>query len=239
MKKNFKLTLICFSMCSLFAFTGLKAQDVITEEFYVDEIRESPIRFHDFSDFYVSFLTMEANNEIGKDLGADMPKHGIGLGWRTVVPLGTDYFTMNCNFGYSFGFRTYTKNFADLSSQRTLTHSAFVDLGFGGQVFFTRNHRNGMGIFAGFGYDYGELHLSKAAKGHAMVLDSKVMQHAFYVPVGVKFFFGKVSLSATYRFRAFDIDMTVESCNSENSTAIKEGRTLNMFPLEIGLGFNF
>ena len=37
-------------MCSLFAFTGLKAQDVITEEFYVDEIRESPIRFHDFSD---------------------------------------------------------------------------------------------------------------------------------------------------------------------------------------------
>ena len=54
MKKNSKLTLICFSMCSLFAFTGLKAQDVITEEFYVDEIRESPIRFHDFSDFYIS-----------------------------------------------------------------------------------------------------------------------------------------------------------------------------------------
>ena len=233
MKKHAKLALICFSMCSLFAFSGLKAQEVIEEEFYVDDLIDaSSKKSNSFMEVYYSYSTMDFNFDlIANDLGALTPQHGIGIGMRAIIPLGTDYFTMNYNVGYTFGLREYSNNYSDFTRNRTLSHTGFVDLGFGGQVFFTKNHKNGIGLSAGFGYDYSELHLSKAPAGYAMVLDSKVMQHAFYVPVGLKFFFGDISLSATYRFRAFDIDMTVESCNSENSTVIKEGRTLEMFPL--------
>ena len=48
MKRNAKLALICFSMCSLFAFTEAKAQvekvavqEVITDTFYVEDILET------------------------------------------------------------------------------------------------------------------------------------------------------------------------------------------------------
>lgn len=239
MKRNAKLALICFSVCSLFAFTEAKAQEEVEEVAVEEVIVEEKESFDEFMEIYYSYSTMEANRRIGGDLDARMPQHGIGVGMRMMLPLQTDYFTVGYTVGYTYGLREYTLSLDKSSKSRTFTQSAFIDLNLGGQIFFSKNHKNGVNIFAGFGYDYGELQLSKAPAGYAMVLDSKVMQHAFYVPVGVKFFFGKVSLSATYRFRAFDIDMTVESCNSENSTAIKEGRTLNMFPLEIGLGFNF
>lgn len=240
MKTRTKLALICFSMCSLFAFSGLKAQEVIEEEFYVDDLIDaSSKKSNSFMEVYYSYSTMEANRRIGGDLDARMPQHGIGVGMRMMLPLQTDYFTVGYTFGYTYGLREYTLSLDKSLKSRTFTQSAFIDLNLGGQIFFSKNHKNGVNIFAGFGYDYGELQLSKAPAGYAMVLDSKVMQHAFYVPVGLKFFFGDISLSATYRFRAFDIDMTVESRNPENFSPIKDGRTLEMFPLEIGLGVKF
>lgn len=241
MKKNAKLALICFSMCSLFAFTEAKAQEVITEEVYVEEAAvEEKESFDDFWEIYYSYSTMDFNFDlIANDLGALTPQHGIGIGMRAIIPLGTDYFTMNYNVGYTFGLREYSNNYSDFTRNRTLSHTGFVDLGFGGQVFFTKNHKNGIGLSAGFGYDYSELHLSKAPAGYAMVLDSKVMQHAFYVPVGLRLFFGDFSLSGTLRFPVFDIDMTIESRNPENFSPIKEDRTLYMLPLEIGIGFKF
>jgi hypothetical protein len=240
MKRNAKLALICFSMCSLFAFTEAKAQEVITEEVYVEQAVEEKESFDDFWEIYYSYSTMDFNFDlIANDLGALTPQHGIGIGMRAIIPLGTDYFTMNYNVGYTFGLREYSNNYSDLTRNRTLSHTGFVDLGFGGQVFFTKNHKNGIGLSAGFGYDYSELHLSKAPAGYAMVLDSKVMQHAFYVPVGLRLFFGDFSLSGTLRFPVFDIDMTIESRNPQNFSPIKEDRTLYMLPLEIGIGFKF
>jgi hypothetical protein len=240
MKRNAKLALICFSMCSLFAFTEAKAQEVITEEVYVEQAVEEKESFDDFWEIYYSYSTMDFNFDlIANDLGALTPQHGIGIGMRAIIPLGTDYFTMNYNVGYTFGLREYSNNYSDFTRNRTLSHTGFVDLGFGGQVFFTKNHKNGIGLSAGFGYDYSELHLSKAPAGYAMVLDSKVMQHAFYVPVGLRLFFGDFSLSGTLRFPVFDIDMTIESRNPQNSSPIKEDRTLYMLPLEIGIGFKF
>ncbi len=241
MKRNAKLALICFSMCSLFAFTEAKAQEVITEEVYVEEAAvEEKESFDDFWEIYYSYSTMDFNYDlIANDLGATTPQHGIGIGMRAILPLGTDYFTMNYNFGYTFGLRQYSDNILEGTRNRTLSHTMFVDLGFGGQVFFTKNHKNGIGLSAGFGYDYSELQLSKASVGYAMVLDSKVMQHAFYVPVGLRLFFGDFSLSGTLRFPVFDIDMTIESRNPENLSPIKEDRTLYMLPLEIGIGFKF
>lgn len=240
MKKHAKLALICFSMCSLFAFTEAKAQEVITEEVYVEQAVEEKESFDDFWEVYYSYSTMDFNYDlIANDLGALTPQHGIGIGMRAIIPLGTDYFTMNYNFGYTFGLRQYSNNYSDFTRNRTLSHTMFVDLGFGGQVFFTKNHKNGIGLSAGFGYDYSELHLSKAPAGYAMVLDSKVMQHAFYVPVGLRLFFGDFLLSGTLRFPVFDIDMTIESRNPENFSPIKEDRTLYMLPLEIGIGFKF
>jgi hypothetical protein len=260
MKRNAKLALICFSMCSLFAFTEAKAQvekvavqEVITDTFYVEdllEVVEEPAveevvveekeSFDDFWEIYYSYSTMDFNYDlIANDLGATTPQHGIGIGMRAILPLGTDYFTMNYNFGYTFGIRQYSDDYLEGTRSRTLSHTGFVDLGFGGQVFFTKNHKNGIGLSAGFGYDYSELHLSKAPQGYAMVLDSKVIQHAFYVPVGLRLFFGDFSLSGILRFPAFDIDMTIESRNPENISPIKDGRTLYMLPLEISLGFKF
>ena len=240
MKKHAKLALICFSMCSLFAFTEAKAQEVITEEVYVEQAVEEKESFDDFMEIYYSYSTMDFNFDlIANDLGALTPQHGIGIGMRAIIPLGTDYFTMNYNVGYTFGLRQYSNNYSDFTTNRTLSHTMFVDLGFGGQVFFTKNHKNGIGLSAGFGYDYSELHLSKAPAGYAMVLDSKVMQHAFYVPVGLRLFFGDFSLSGTLRFPVFDIDMTIESRNPQNFSPIKEDRTLYMLPLEIGIGFKF
>lgn len=255
MKKNAKLALICFSMCSLFAFTEAKAQveevavqEIITDTFYVEDLLEGVEEvaveekesFDDFWEIYYSYSTMDFNYDlIANDLGATTPQHGIGIGMRAILPLGTDYFTMNYNFGYTFGIRQYSDNIHEGTRSRTLSHTGFVDLGFGGQVFFTKNHKNGIGLSAGFGYDYSELHLSKAPAGYAMVLDSKVMQHAFYVPVGLRLFFGDFSLSGTLRFPVFDIDMTIESRNPENFSPIKEDRTLYMLPLEIGIGFKF
>lgn len=241
MKKHAKLALICFSMCSLFAFTEAKAQEVITEEVYVEQAVEEKESFDDFWEIYYSYSTMDFNYDlIANDLGATTPQHGIGIGMRAILPLGTDYFTMNYNFGYTFGLRQYSDNYSEMTRNRTLSHTLYVDLGFGGQVFFTKNHKNGIGLSAGFGYDYSELQLSKAPAGYAMVLDSKVMQHAFYVPVGLRLFFGDFSLSGTLRFPVFDIDnMTIESRNPENFSPIKEDRTLYMLPLEIGIGFKF
>ena len=260
MKKNAKLALICFSMCSLFAFTEAKAQvekvavqEVITDTFYVEDLLEGVEEvaveevvveekesFDDFWEIYYSYSTMDFNYDlIANDLGATTPQHGIGIGMRAILPLGTDYFTMNYNFGYTFGIRQYSDNIHEGTRSRTLSHTGFVDLGFGGQVFFTKNHKNGIGLSAGFGYDYSELHLSKAPQGYAMVLDSKVIQHAFYVPVGLRLFFGDFSLSGILRFPAFDIDMTIESRNPKNISPIKDGRTLYMLPLEISLGFKF
>jgi hypothetical protein len=247
-------------MCSLFAFTEAKAQvekvavqEVITDTFYVEdllEVVEEPAveevvveekeSFDDFWEIYYSYSTMDFNYDlIANDLGATTPQHGIGIGMRAILPLGTDYFTMNYNFGYTFGIRQYSDDYLEGTRSRTLSHTGFVDLGFGGQVFFTKNHKNGIGLSAGFGYDYSELHLSKAPQGYAMVLDSKVIQHAFYVPVGLRLFFGDFSLSGILRFPAFDIDMTIESRNPENISPIKEDRTLYMLPLEISLGFKF
>ena len=240
MKEHAKLALICFSMCSLFAFTEAKAQEVITEEVYVEQAVEEKESFDDFWEVYYSYSTMDFNFDlIANDLGALTPQHGIGIGMRAIIPLGTDYFTMNYNFGYTFGLRQYSNNYSDFTRNRTLSHTMFVDLGFGGQVFFTKNHKNGIGLSAGFGYDYSELQLSKAPAGYAMVLDSKVMQHAFYVPVGLRLFFGDFLLSGTLRFPVFDIDMTIESRNPQNLSPIKEDRTLYMLPLEIGIGFKF
>lgn len=260
MKKNAKLALICFSMCSLFAFTEAKAQvekvavqEVITDTFYVEDLLEGVEEvaveevvveekesFDDFWEIYYSYSTMDFNYDlIANDLGATTPQHGIGIGMRAILPLGTDYFTMNYNFGYTFGIRQYSDDYLEGTRSRTLSHTGFVDLGFGGQVFFTKNHKNGIGLSAGFGYDYSELHLSKAPQGYAMVLDSKVIQHAFYVPVGLRLFFGDFSLSGILRFPAFDIDMTIESRNPKNISPIKDGRTLYMLPLEISLGFKF
>lgn len=247
MKKNAKLALICFSMCSLFAFTEAKAQEEVeelaVEEVVVEEVEEVAVeekKSSDFTDFYFTFATMDANSGIAEDLGFAMPDKGIGLAYRMELPIGLDHFTVGFNFGYTFGLRTYSENNSlDMTKARTFTHSAYVDYNIGARMFFSKNHKNGMSIYAGFGYDYGELHLSKSTEGYAMVLDSKVIQHAFYVPVGVKFFFGNFSLMANYRYRAFDIDMTVESRNPLNTTSIKEGRTLNLFPLEIGIGFQF
>lgn len=260
MKRNAKLALICFSMCSLFAFTEAKAQvekvavqEVITDTFYVEDLLEGVEEvaveevvveekesFDDFWEIYYSYSTMDFNYDlIANDLGATTPQHGIGIGMRAILPLGTDYFTMNYNFGYTFGIRQYSDDYLEGTRSRTLSHTGFVDLGFGGQVFFTKNHKNGIGLSAGFGYDYSELHLSKAPQGYAMVLDSKVIQHAFYVPVGLRLFFGDFSLSGILRFPAFDIDMTIESRNPENISPIKEDRTLYMLPLEISLGFKF
>ena len=241
MKRNAKLALICFSMCSLFAFTEAKAQEVITEEVYVEEAAvEEKKSFDELWEIYYSYSTMDFNFDlIANDLGALTPQHGIGIGMRAIIPLGPDYFTMNYNDGYTFGLREYSNNYSDFTRNRTLSHTGFVDLGFGGQVFFTKNHKNGIGLSAGFGYDYSELHLSKAPAGYAMVLDSKVMQHAFYVPVGLRLFFGDFSLSGTLRFPVFDIDMTIESRNPQNFSPIKEDRTLYMLPLEIGIGFKF
>lgn len=240
MKKNAKLALICFSMCSLFAFTEAKAQEEVEEVAVEEVIVEEKESFDDFWEIYYSYSTMDFNYDlIANDLGATTPQHGIGIGMRAIIPLGTDYFTMNYNFGYTFGIRQYSNNYSDFTRNRTLSHTGFVDLGFGGQVFFTKNHKNGIGLSAGFGYDYSELHLSKAPAGYAMVLDSKVMQHAFYVPVGLRLFFGDFSLSGTLRFPVFDIDMTIESRNPQNFSPIKEDRTLYMLPLEIGIGFKF
>ena len=246
MKKHAKLALICFSMCSLFAFTEAKAQVVIEEEYYVEEpageVEEVAVeekKSSDFTDFYFTFATMDANSGIAEDLGFAMPQKGIGLAYRAELPLGMDHFTTGFNFGYTFGLRTYSENPDEMLKARTFTHSAYIDYNLGARIFFSKSHKTGMSIYAGFGYDYGELHLSKSTQGSAMVLDSKVIQHAFYVPVGVKFFFGNFSLMANYRYRAFDIDMTVESRNQLNTTSINEGRTLNLFPLEIGIGFQF
>lgn len=253
MKRNAKLALICFSMCSLFAFTEAKAQveevavqEVITDTFFVEDLLEGveevaveEKKSSDFTDFYFTFATMDANSGIAEDLGFAMPDKGIGLAYRMELPIGLDHFTVGFNFGYTFGLRTYSENSLDMTKARTFTHSAYIDYNIGARMFFSKNHKNGMSIYAGFGYDYGELQLSKSIQGYAMVLDSKVIQHAFYVPVGVKFFFGNFSLMANYRYRAFDIDMTVESRNPLNTTSIKEGRTLNLFPLEIGIGFQF
>lgn len=246
MKRNAKLALICFSMCSLFAFTEAKAQEEVeelaVEEVVVEEVEDEYVKefnTSDFTDLYFTFATMGANSGIAEDLGFAMPDKGIGLAYRMELPIGLDHFTVGFNFGYTFGLRTYSENSLDMTKARTFTHSAYVDYNIGARMFFSKNHKNGMSIYAGFGYDYGELHLSKSIQGYAMVLDSKVIQHAFYVPVGVKFFFGNFSLMANYRYRAFDIDMTVESRNPLNTTSIKEGRTLNLFPLEIGIGFQF
>ena len=105
MKKNAKLALICFSMCSLFAFTEAKAQVVIEEEYYVEEpageVEEVAVeekKSSDFTDFYFTFATMDANSGIAEDLGFAMPDKGIGLAYRMELPIGLDHFTVGFNF---------------------------------------------------------------------------------------------------------------------------------------------
>jgi hypothetical protein len=104
-------------------------------------------------------------------------------------------------------------------------------------MYFSKNHKNGLNISAGFGYDYGELHIATAESGKVMVANQKIIQHGFYVPVGITFFFEGFSIGAVYRWRAFDIDMTVESLNNPLTSPINRNETLKMFPLEIRLGF--
>lgn len=249
MKRNLKLTLAAVCLCSLSAFSGLKAQEVVTEEVivgtdeYVDEVVEekSTSDFFD-AEVYYSYLTMNPNKAIGDALGANMPEHGIGVGFRWMVN-PTKHFLVGYNFGYSYGFRTYTEGGPDPNiiyfSKRTFTHNMNVDLVLGPRFYFSKNLKNGMDIFGGFGYDYGEMHLSQAYPGYAMVASQKIIQHAFYVPVGIRFFFGDMSIAATYRWRAFDMDMTVESLLNEPMSPIPANETLNLFPLEISIGFNF
>lgn len=250
MKRNLKLALAAVCLCSLSAFSGLKAQEVVTEEVivgtddYVDEVVEekSTSDFFD-AEVYYSYLTMNPNKAIGDALGANMPEHGIGIGFRWLVN-PTKHFLLGYNFGYSYGLRTYTEpgTYTEPEpqfSKRTFTHNINVDFILGAKLYFSKNLKNGMDIFGGFGYDYGELHLSQAEPGFAMVASQKIIQHAFYVPVGIRFFFGDMSIAATYRWRAFDMDMTVESMLSQPISRIPANETLNLFPLEISIGFSF
>ena len=92
MKRNLKLALAAVCLCSLSAFSGLKAQEVVTEEVivgtdeYVDEVVEekSTSDFFDVEGYY-SYLTMNPNKAIGDALGANMPEHGIGVGFRWML----------------------------------------------------------------------------------------------------------------------------------------------------------
>ncbi|MEE1112528.1 MAG: hypothetical protein UH077_05025 [Bacteroidales bacterium] len=254
MKRNAKLALICFSMCSLFAFTEAKAQvekvavqEIITDTFYVEDLLEgveevaveenSSSKDLSRMDFYMSFLTMDQNSAIGNALNLNMPQQGIGCGYNVKFNI-TDYFTPNLNFGYNYGIRNYTlvpENEIGLD-KRAYSHTIYSDISFGGQMYFSKNHKNGLNISAGFGYDYGELHIATAEPGKVMVANQKIIQHGFYVPVGITFFFGEFSIGAVYRWRAFDIDMTVESLNEPLTSPINRNETLKMFPLEIRLG---
>ena len=72
MKRNAKLALICFSMCSLFAFTEAKAQVVIEEEYYVEEpageVEEVAVEekksFDELWEIYYSYSTMDFNYDL-------------------------------------------------------------------------------------------------------------------------------------------------------------------------------
>lgn len=249
MKRNLKLALAAVCLCSLSAFSGLKAQEVVTEEVivgtdeYVDEVVEEKSTSDLFdAEVYYSYLTMNPNKAIGDALGANMPEHGIGVGFRWMVN-PTKHFLFGYNLGFSYGLRTYTESEPDPNiiqfSKRTFTQNINLDVFFGAKLYFTKNLKNGMDIFGGFGYDYGELHLSQAEPGYAMVASQKIIQHAFYVPVGIRFFFGDMSIAATYRWRAFDMDMTVESMLSQPISHIPANETLNLFPLEISIGLKF
>ncbi|MEE1252982.1 MAG: hypothetical protein UHK52_07805, partial [Bacteroidales bacterium] len=76
MKRNLKLALAAVCLCLLSAFSGLKAQEVVTEEVivgtdeYVDEVVEekSTSDFFDVEGYY-SYLTMNPNKAIGDALG--------------------------------------------------------------------------------------------------------------------------------------------------------------------------
>lgn len=241
MKRNAKLALICFSMCSLFAFTEAKAQEEVVEDTYVvEENVMEDLRSKDYArmDFYMSFLTMDQNSAIENALKLNMPQQGIGCGYNVKFII-TDYFTPILNFGYNYGIRNYTlvpENEIG-PDKRAYSHTIYSDLSFGGQMYFSKNHKNGLNISAGFGYDYGELHIATAEPGKVMVADQKIIQHGFYVPVGINFFFEGFSIGAVYRWRAFDIDMTIESLNEPLTSPINRNETLKMFPLEIRLGF--
>ena len=241
MKRNAKLALICFSMCSLFAFTEAKAQvEEVEDTYVVEENVMEDLHSKDYArtDFYMSFLTMDQNSAIENALKLNMPQQGIGLGYNVKFNI-TDYFTPILNFGYNYGIRNYTlvpENEIGLD-KRAYSHTIYSDLSFGGQMYFSKNHKNGLNISAGFGYDYGELHIATAEPGKVMVANQKIIQHGFYVPVGINFFFEGFSIGAVYRWRAFDIDMTVESLNNPLTSPINRNETLKMFPLEIRLGF--
>ena len=112
MKRNLKLALAAVCLCSLSAFSGLKAQEVVTEEVIVgtDEYVDEEVEKKSTSDIfdvegYYSYLTMNPNKAIGDALGANMPEHGIGFGFRWLVN-PTKHFLFGYNFGFSYGLRT-------------------------------------------------------------------------------------------------------------------------------------
>lgn len=240
MKKSFKKLAICLAVFSVATF-NLSAQEEIIEEFVTEEYVEenTETEKEDFRNgMYFSVLRVDQNSKIGEALDVTMPQQGIGVGYDWVFNI-TDYFTFNMNFGYSYGIRAY-KNVPEGGvgyDKRTFSHSLYADMAFGTKMYFSKSHKTGLNIFAGFGYDYGELHIATAEPGKVMVANQKIFQHGFYVPAGLNFFFGNFSIGAVYRWRAFDIDMTVQSLNEPLLSPINRDETLKMFPIEIRLGF--
>ncbi len=200
---------------------------------------------------YFSYSMFNENKSIGRQLGVDMPEYGIGGGIRMNLPV-TKYFGFGYNFGGIYGIRQYTNAprndnheliLEDAMDARTYFYSFYMDFVLSGNIYFSKSLKQGMNIFAGIGYDYMELHVDKGQPGHALVADQKIMQHGCSIPMGLRFFFGNVSLTATYRLRAFDVNMTVEEQRAgalENGqTPIRNNQTLKMMPLELSLGFYF
>lgn len=240
-------TAICLVALLVSPFTFASAQNKTTDKAITsyetedEKIDESFSSCGSMMDVYFSFLTMDANKNIGDQIGAKMPKYGIGLGYRMVFNR-TSHFYSAWNLGGYYGFRTYTYAPTDndgnaLNSTdrdiRASMASFNMDLTFGGSIFFTKDRNNGVNLFAGFGFDFTTVEIDKAKPGNAMYYDYTIMQSAFYVPMGVRFFFKNVTLTATYRLRAFDIDMTVKD---RKSTIISADETLKQMPLEISLG---
>ena len=88
MKKNAKLALICFSMCSLFAFTEAKAQEVITEEVYVEQAVEEKESFDDFWEVYYSYSTMDFNYDLIAKAAKNNPNYNfvlIGVNYQNAL----------------------------------------------------------------------------------------------------------------------------------------------------------
>lgn len=240
-------TAICLVALLVSPFAFAAAQNETTDKVIMsyeaedEEIDESSSNSDFLMDFYFSFLTMDKNKNIGDQIGAKMPKYGIGLGYRSIFG-SKSYFYRAWNFGGYYGFRTYTYAPTDnegnaLNSTdrdvRSSMYSFNMDFALGGSIFFTKNRNNGVNLFAGFGFDYTAVKIDKAKPGNAMYYDYTIAQYGFYVPMGVRLFFKGVTLTATYRLRAFDIDMTIKD---RKSTTISADETLKQMPLEISLG---